>query len=172
MEDGTSAQAAPLALDLLNQACYPRGDFVGDGEGCLYMGRLLLEHRGRLGWHASDRAPSLSAEPAVNDPTLISTVQDASRAFAKGCLSNWQGACDANEGLAGDWIAGAYPHLTATCQIRDADGDLRSEKPCQMIRYVVPVIVDADNRNIHDETVYVWPDGDRTVVRDGPRRRF
>ena len=155
-----------LALDLLYQACYPRGDFIGDGEGCLYLGRLLLEHRGRLSWRGSDRYSPFVSTSSVDDPTLILTAQDASRAFSNGCLSSWQASCEANDKLVADWIAGAYPYKSATCQIWGADGKLRSEQTCQVIPYFVPKHVDADSRYIYDAFVYIWPDGDRTLVRE------
>ena len=35
-----------------------------------------------------------------------------------------------------------------------------------MIPYFVPKHVDADSRYIYDAFVYIWPDGDRTLVRE------
>lgn len=168
IEDARPEQGPVYTSDLLDQACYPRGDFIGDGEGCLYLGRLLLEYRGRLGWQPEERTLSLRDASEVGDRGLVRAVKAASGTFANGCLSSWQASCDANDQLVKDWATGAYPAEPGmTCQVWGADGKLRSEKPCKAIRYSVPVIVDIDNRNIYDETAYIWPDGDRTVVRDG-----
>lgn len=163
MADDAPGTDPSVLLDLLDRACYPHGDFRGDGEGCLYMGRFLLDHHGQLVPQPYDGDPT----PDTDEARRIAMARAASHAFSKGCLSKWQPSCAANERLIRDWIAGAYPVQMATCQIRGADGQLRSEKPCRMIRYHVPQITDDEARYIHDETVYIWPDGDQTLVRDG-----
>lgn len=82
--DRTDAQPdLPRTLDLLKQACFPQGDFKGDGEGCLDYGRTLFENRNQLRY----------------DPTASWIMTMATRAYVIGCLSRWQAAFAANTRL-------------------------------------------------------------------------
>ncbi|TWI31254.1 hypothetical protein IQ24_03112 [Paracoccus sulfuroxidans] len=157
----------PVArMRLLEQGCYPEGEFMGDGEACLYLGRMLLDQRDALVWQDGARFPEINPDAVSDDQGLILTANTASQAFSSGCLNRWDAACAANEALLKDWVAGTYPQEAATCQIRDAAGVLQSEKSCRMIAYVVPERVEYEAGNMHPERMFLWPDGDRTVVRD------
>lgn len=164
IEDGGKADDFSGVLHLLEQACYPRGNLRGDGEGCLYYGQILLEFRNRLHWGPE---PDVDDTEPVDDTDLIRTASTASYIFSEGCLSHWQAACEARETLVANWIAGAYPHDRTTCQIRDAEGRITSDKTCSMVSYAVPVDGPADDDSILGEHLYIWPDGDRTLVTDG-----
>ncbi len=153
-------------MQLLEQGCYPDNLSTGDGEACLLLGRLFLEQRHTLDWSYGARFPHIDPTVSVSNDGLMQTAGTASQAFAIGCLYRWDAACAANEALLNDWIAGTYPRIATTCQIRDAAGAISSEKPCQMIRYVVPERVEYEAGNMHPERMFLWPDGDRTVLRD------
>ena len=159
------------ALVLLRQACFPRGDFKGDGEGCLYYGRMLIENRALLSSDPmNETANVFPAPPPPAERTTAWIMDMAAHAFFTGCRSRWQAACTANDGFVADWIAAGEPAQERACQIRGDDDRIASQQSCNLIAYarVEPV------GNVPDaviwESVYIWPDGDRTLIKDDGQR--
>lgn len=167
IEAGAKEKDPMGLISTLQKSCYPSGDFRGDGEGCLYYGKTLLEFRDRLHWDDWEGEPVLGSPDQITDRDQYRTANNASYLFSRGCLSRWQASCAANDNLIADWINGAYPRMTATCQIRAKDQSIRSEKTCGIISYSRPQVVEYEDGYIFDERLYFWPDGDRTLVTEG-----
>ncbi len=153
-------------LDLLTQACFPYGRFKGDGEGCLYYGRTLLEERNRLRYSLKEGPVINEAQTEPDEDTLRWIAHTASHAFVTGCLSRWSTACEVNDEFITEWISGAYPGDKSTCQIRNREGQITSEKSCQRIGYAVVQPVEDSPGRVVWEAVYVWSDGDKTLVQE------
>lgn len=154
-------------LDLLEQACFPRGDFKGDGEGCLHYGRTLVENRARLRHEPeTGRAVVYAEPPPADEETTVWITHSAARAFVTGCRSRWQAACEANDRFVADWIAAGHPADPSPCQIRGGDGGITSQQTCALIAYARVEPVGEVSDAMIWESVYIWPDGDRTLVKD------
>lgn len=61
------------------------------------------------------------------------------------------------------------PHDRLICQVRNAAGQVTSEKPCRGLIFYQTAEARKETREQAVLNVYVWPDGDRSVtyIRDG-----
>ncbi|WP_147096239.1 tetratricopeptide repeat protein [Paracoccus aurantiacus] len=168
LEQGGSSGAGDIdaALRLFARSCYPPGAQRGDGEGCLHYGRMLLEHRDSVRWDAEVGRYVVLPRPidqGQRDVTTLATA--ASDAFATGCASRWEAACNAHETLIADWIAGSFPTGQVNCQIRQREDVLLSDKICGLIVYRDNFLSAENEMRTTEAEIYIWPDGDRTVVK-------
>lgn len=132
-----------------------------DGEACLKYGNMLLEAHDN-----PDSAASVTPDDLQNSGDMIS---EASRAYDMGCMDNIEQACQANRKLLTDWSKGLYSHNRVQCRVEDDRGSVYSDKICREFSfYQADGQLKEERRQIRLE-VYVWPDGDRSVVyqRDG-----
>lgn len=151
-----------LALAAYQRGCFHHRVNTTDGEACLRYGTMLTE--------AVRRGDQTTAPLAFahredgEDPTQPMMLSEASRAFDMGCMDNIAQACAANAALLEDWSAGDMPSNPFICQVRAADGEITSAKPCRgFIFYQASAQRQAARAQI-GLNVYVWPDGDRSVT--------
>ncbi len=148
------------------QACDMVEDItIGDGQACLFFGRSLIANRIDL---AMENWAGISVEPVTRDALPESLIMDvltqASRAFIRGCADDVKEACTAFDKLLADWARGDYPRFAVECRVEDAQGRVISAKTCNQFSIHLP-----DSGSDRSSMVYVWSDGDRTVLseRDG-----
>lgn len=138
---------------------------IGDGQACLFFGQSLLANRIDL---AMENWAGIAVEPgtpeALPDSLIMDVLTEASRAFVRGCADDIKDACTAFDKLLADWADGDYPRLAVQCRVEDAQGRVISAKSCNQFSIHL-----RDSGSDRSSMVFVWPDGDRTVLseRDG-----
>ncbi len=156
--------ADPMAATrLYGQACDMVEEIsIGDGQACLFFGQSLIANRIDL---AMENWASIAVEPVTRDTLPDSLIMDvlteASRAFIRGCADDIAEACTAFDKLLADWAKGDHPRLAAQCRVEDAQGRVTSAKTCSQFSIHLP-----GSGSARSSRVYVWPDGDRTVVSE------
>ena len=175
VRDGLGGDKNPAAaFDLLRRSCFPAGPWLGDGEGCLLYGDSLIANRDRIDYDPSSDTLTLVAGLVPKDDYRTTVIAlEASRAYALGCASRWDDACRATDRLIAERLRGAFPRVTTICQIRNRSDKVVSNKTCEVVRYFKASEPFGGERAVVSETIYVWPDGDRTLVTDqGADRRL
>lgn len=139
-----------------------------DGEACIKYGNILLDTLNHLG---ETGAPKLILPGNMYDDTQnpIGIGSEASRAYDMGCMDNIEQACQLNRKLLDDWSNGRYLHNRVRCRVQDDRGSVSSDKICREFPFFQAAGQLKEQRHQVRLEVYVWPDGDRTVVyqKDG-----
>ena len=163
-QGGPADLAAAMAR--LERGCFYDSAELADLEGCMLYGNMVMENRDHLDWNESGEGVTVAAPDHVahGDVTAFG-LSRASHAFLRACSfagPSQEPGCTANRKLLADWSRGDYPGMARTCRVQNAAGEVTSEKPCQQFVFYVPEFM-ADGEG--EATIYVWPDGDRTVTR-------
>jgi hypothetical protein len=162
---GVNPQEAVIAYQ---NGCFHPYVTTTDGEACIRYGTLLLDARS-----AAERTgiPHIILPGQMYGTRLNSadTVSEASRAFDMGCMDNIEQACALNRKLLNDWSKGQFSHQLARCRVQDDRGPVSSDKTCRAFSFYQAAGQQKQQRQQIRLAVYVWPDGDRTVVyqKDG-----
>lgn len=180
---GLGVEASPQEAVIAYQSgCFHPFVKTTDGESCIKYGNILLDALGQLG---QTGAPKLILPGNMYDDTEspIGIGSEASRAYDMGCMDSIEQACQLNRKLLNDWSNGRYYHSRVRCRVEDDSGIVRSDKVCRAFPFYQAAGQLKEQRNQVRLDVYVWPDGDRTVVyqkdgrwllnelvTDGPRR--
>ncbi|WP_405402677.1 hypothetical protein [Paracoccus sp. Ld10] len=133
-----------------------------DGQACLLYGQALVAQRET----ALADAPSVYGDPVIDDEerdaVIAQNLTEASRAYLRACTEEIADACTAHATMLRQWSDGAYPRYDLQCRVIDAQGTMAPAKTCQMFLFYLP----APDGNSDDgwTNVFVWPDGDRTVM--------
>lgn len=139
-----------------------------DGESCIKYATILLQSQDQLKRTGQSEFTLPEDEyDETQSPERI--VAEASRAYDMGCMDNIEQACQLNRKLLDDWSKGQYPHNRAHCRVQNDLGSISSEKICREFSFYQAAGQLKEQRRQTKLEVYVWPDGDRTVVyqKDG-----
>lgn len=161
-EGGLGVPADPdAARDYYAQSCFhPRADDA-DGEGCLLYGKRLIADRQRPALRTGDVAESADPGTSVAQAAL----EQASRAFQRGCATDIPLSCEANDALLQRQLAGEFGYKIARCFLRAQNGPAPTPRQCRAITRFPNHEGRVDDADSLTETVYVWPDQERTVLR-------
>lgn len=166
---GLGVEANPQEAVIAYQSgCFHPFVKTTDGESCIKYGNILLDALGQLG---QTGAPELILPGYIYNDTEspIGIGSEASRAYDMGCMDSIEQACQLNRKLLDDWSHGRYFHSRVRCRVQDDSGTVRSDKTCRAFPFYQAAGQMKEQRNQVRLDVYVWPDGDRTVVyqKDG-----
>ncbi|WP_235917552.1 SEL1-like repeat protein [Croceibacterium xixiisoli] len=166
-EGGLGVPADPdAARDYYAQSCFHPRAADADGEGCLLYGKRLIADRQRPALRSGDVAES--AGPGT--PIAQAALEQASRAFQRGCATDIPLACEANEALLQRQLAGELGYQIARCFVRAPGGPATTARQCRAITRFPNHEGRTEDADSLSETIYVWPDQERTVLRqDGGR---
>lgn len=164
---GEGGEADPLrALDYYGRGCNMVEDIaIGDGQSCLFFGQSLMAQHARI--TPEEESPGYrKAMPEDGTPEDLSrqNLIAASRAFLRGCMDGRAEACTAHADLLAAWSRGEHPRRAQSCRIMDAKGRMGPEKLCQRFGFYL-----APPEGLADQSaasIFIWPDGDRTVTYD------
>ncbi|ABL71463.1 TPR repeat [Paracoccus denitrificans] len=168
LAQGLGQPADPAgALSAYQRGCFHPRVATTDGEACLHYGTMLIEAVRRGEKPAEPLAFAHREDGEEPEPPLM--LAEASRAFDMGCLDSIAPACAANVRLLEEWSTGDLPYDRFICQVRNAAGEVTSEKPCRGLIFYQAAEARKETREQVGLNVYVWPDGDRSVtyIRDG-----
>lgn|GEM_PF-2108824 len=155
------AGAPEEAFTLFRRACFPMQTERGDGEGCLLYGNALRDNRDRI---VLDDGPPTLGPPGSGSGTGVETV--ASHAYATGCISRWEEACTANRTAIDAALAATDAAPLVPCALRGPDGGVVADRTCQHIRFFETAEVEFGGREFVTADLYIWPDGDRSLVQE------
>lgn len=166
---GLGVEANPQeAIIAYQRGCFHPYVKTTDGEACIKYGNILLEAINHLG---QTDAPKLILPGNMYDDSQnpISIGSEVSRAYDMGCMDNIEQACELNRKLLNDWSTGRYPHNDVRCHVQDDRGSVSSDKKCRAFSFYQAAGKLKEQRHQVRLEVYVWPDGDKTVVyqKDG-----
>jgi TPR repeat protein len=155
---------AKTAHNYFGQSCFHRRVDDSDGEGCLLYGELLIRDREAIA--VRDRDLEGAALPQSADAASMQYIlEDASRAFQRGCKSRIPLACAANKDLLAQRIDGAFGFETIECFVRDMGDPEFRVQTCRTLKQF-PNFNDPDTQaDPLREAIFIWPDGDRTIVQ-------
>lgn len=134
---------------------------LGDGQACLFYGQSLVAMGGEL---IIEDDPDLRRLLPGEDPQEPAILMLASRVFLRGCVDDQPEACRPHDTSFSNWSAGRYPRQTIPCQVIDATGQAGRVQNCKSNNFAHPAAAAAEHRNA--TAVYIWPDGNRTLVCD------
>ena len=134
-----------------------------DGESCIKYGNILRDALSHLNETGS---PKLILPGNMYDDTEspIGIGSEASRAYDMGCMDSIEQACQLNRELLDDWSKGRYLHNRVQCRVLNDKGTVLSDKVCREFPFYQAAGQAKEQRHQIRLEVYVWPDGDRTVV--------
>lgn len=134
-----------------------------DGESCIKYGNILRDALSHLNETGS---PKLILPGNMYDDTEspIGIGSEASRAYDMGCMDSIEQACQLNRQLLNDWSKGRYLHNRVQCRVLNDKGTVLSDKVCREFPFYQAAGQAKEQRHQTRLEVYVWPDGDRTVV--------
>ena len=152
------------ALGLYRLACDLVDDIAssGDGQACFFYGQSLVAQRERP---FADAPASTDREPGASTGSVVAgNLTEASRAYLRGCTDDVAQSCAAHARLLQLWSGGGYPRDSFQCRVIDAANQTTPAKTCQRFSFYLP----APEGSGEDgwASVFVWPDGDRTVTYD------
>lgn len=159
-------EADPLAaMNVYHRACYLTDDITyGDGQACYLFAHALVAARAGVTYSGMDEAYTASSAGTVPNEVTIENLSAASQAFFRGCVDNRVGSCTAHDALLSDWVSGAYPTEVYECRLMDAAGQMGPVKTCQHLPHYMSVPDEVPFEGW--VSIFVWPDGDRTVTFD------
>ena len=159
------AEDRDKARDFYAQSCFHRSVEDSDGEGCLLYGQRLIEDRRRVVIRESDigEGDTMPADPHAVMAHFA--LEEASRAFQRGCATAIPLACEANETLAQRLLDGEFGFQTTGCFVRGRGDPRPAPRTCRSVMRYPNHESRADSSSSLSETIYIWPDGDRTVLR-------
>ncbi|MTH80258.1 hypothetical protein [Paracoccus aestuariivivens] len=149
------------AFVLFRRACYPTQEERGDGEGCLLYGDALRANRDRI---TLDDSPPMLGPPVSGDGIGVETL--ASHAYATGCLSRWEASCAANRLAIDAVLAAADAAPVVPCALHTQDGSVLADCSCRHLRFFETTEVAFGKRELVASDLYIWPDGDRSLVQE------
>lgn len=166
---GLGVEANPQEAAIAYQSgCFHPFVKTTDGESCIKYGNILLDALAQLG---QTGVPKLILPGNTYDDTEnpIGIGSEASRAYDMGCMDSIEQACQLNRKLLDDWSNGRYFHNRVRCRVQDDSEIVRSDKTCRAFPFYQAAGELKEQRHQVRLDVYVWPDGDRTVVyqKDG-----
>lgn len=156
---------ADTARDYFAQSCFHHRVEDSDGEGCLLYGKLLIRDREAITRMNRDALGGVAMPQNADSANVQHVLEDASRAFQRGCKSRIPLACEANTDLLAQRLDGAFAFETTDCFVRDkGDPDYRVQICRSLTQF--PNFSDPDTQsNPLRETVFIWPDQDRTILQ-------
>lgn len=166
---GLGVEANPQEAVIAYQSgCFHPFVKTTDGESCIKYGNILMDALAQLGQNG---APKVILPGNMYDDTEnpMGIGSEASRAYDMGCMDSIEQACQLNRKLLDNWSNGRYFHSRVRCRVQDDSGIVRSDKTCRAFPFYQAAGELKEQRNQVRLDVYVWPDGDRTVVyqKDG-----
>lgn len=159
------AEDRDKARDFYAQSCFHQRVEDSDGEGCLLYGQRLIEDRRRVWIRESDigEGDTMPADPHAVMAHFA--LEEASRAFQRGCATAIPLACEANETLLQRLLHGEFGFQTTRCFVRDRGDPRLAPRTCRSVMRYPNHQSRAESSSSLTETIYIWPDGDRTVLR-------
>lgn len=156
---------ADTARNYLGQSCFHRRVDDSDGEGCLLYGEQLIRDRETIYLNDRDFPEDAAVPQSVDAAEMQYVLEEASRAFQRGCKTRIPLACDANTDLLTQRLNGAFGFDTTDCFVRDKGDPDFIVQTCRSLTQF-PNFSDPDTQSdpLHEE-IFIWPDGDRTIVQ-------
>lgn len=154
-EKGLGVTANPdRARQFYAQSCFHQTVEDSDGEGCLLYGNRLIADRDRVAQQGHERGES-----------AYTSLQEASRAFQRGCATRIPLACEANDKLLARELSGEFGFAKVPCFLRNPGQRTHAARKCGLVRHHLNLAGEEAEDTAPFENIYIWPDGERTVLR-------